>query len=142
MTFINITKVLRAIWDHLTQDQHYSDHPSHYVPPWIKLGLTACQLTMLLNHQGKTTSSVPLKPSICFFKNSWICFVAGCILTYTVWFFLIISILSWIIIPKGNRDRMWLQKDIQNCPNYWCVTELLNNVEVIFINVKTKAEIN
>ena len=34
LAFINVSKVLlRATGDPMTQDRHYSDHPSHYVSP-------------------------------------------------------------------------------------------------------------
>ena len=50
LPFINISKVLlRATEDPMTQDRHYSDHPSHYVSPrpGIEPGLTACEASML-----------------------------------------------------------------------------------------------
>ena len=48
--FINVSKVLlHATGDPMTQDRHYSDHPSHYVSPRprIETGLTACEASML-----------------------------------------------------------------------------------------------
>ena len=48
--FINVSKVLlHATGDPMTQDHHYSDHPSHYVSPrpGIEPGLTAHEASML-----------------------------------------------------------------------------------------------